>query len=112
MESLSPLKRAALSELIRKARLAKRWSQERLADRAEAALRHEAACLVAQATRHDAADDASLYVAVEVTRHHVATLENCPARPLSDAARRARLLGIVVALELDRARVNQLAGGI
>lgn len=116
MQAIDPRRRAELSILIREARESRRWSQERLADRAEAALRRQARQVDGEystgSTAPEPNGDLGLYLRVEISRHHVATLENCPARPLGDAERRARLMGIVLALGLDRAVVNQLAGGI
>ena len=98
--------RAALSAMIRQAREGKDWSLEQLARAATAASQRRggnARGLPAQA---------GIWAITKLSRHHVSGLESCPASPMSDADKRARLLGVALALDLDRARVNELAGGI
>jgi hypothetical protein len=93
--------RAELGDLIRAARLERGWSRTTLA---RAATRHLAAF-----------EDAERYGIhrVVVLRGVVTYLENgLNTAPLGNAERRAKLLGIALALDLDRAEVNLLAGGV
>lgn len=83
---------AALSDMIEEARAARGWSQEQLA-----------------AAANDATGQVSEDGDLLIERHHIQTLEGSPRFPLS---RRDILLAVVVALELDRAQVNRLAGGL
>ena len=110
MQNLPFEKRAALSKLLRSKRIAAKLGQAALAEAAEDALR-----VAANPTATD--ENREIWGQVEVTWRHVAALENCPARPLENPERVARLLGVVLVLErlevgLDRAQVNQLAGAV
>ena len=98
---LGRVQRVALAEMIEGARKAKGWTQERLA-------------MVATNRLKSAPDDLALagLRAVLVTRRFVQCLENCHPQPMGNAERRARLLGVCLALDLDRAEVNLIAGGI
>lgn len=98
-------KRAALSRLLREALGKRRWSYARLAEKAEQAARHAA---------HEQifASDREICLEISVTRHHIARLLNCPAAPLGCPARRARLLGVALALGIELAKINRLAGGL
>jgi hypothetical protein len=101
-------KRATLSVTIVRARAEKGWSREQLAVEAEAALRQEAGRNGNRATR----EERDLWEAIDITQHAIRTLEGCPSAPLASPERRARLLGVALALGLDRALVNRLAGGV
>ena len=107
MEALDPQQRGDLSRLLRDARLEKGWSVEDLIQYALEALEEQLG-----RSEHLYPDEISSWKRLDITRHHVATLENCPSRPLSDVCRRGRLLAICLALGLDRDQVNRLSGGI
>lgn len=101
-------KRAALSRALREGRERKRWNVDKTAEEAMKLLRQAAQV----DDQHRSPRETRLYREIEISRHHVTTLEHCPATPLSTLERRVRLLGIVLALELDAALINRLAGGI
>lgn len=94
--------RGALAEMIQSARVAKGWTRPRLARAATSRLR-------------ECADDlrrAGL-APVTVTPRMIECLELATSTyPLGNSERRSRLLGIALALDLDRAEVNLIAGGI
>ena len=104
---LSHEARAAFSRYLFDGRRVKGWSQERTAEAAAGAL---AAHLAVDKVIPE--EERTAMAAVEITWQHVAGLEGCPAFPLGSPERRARVLGIVLALGLDRAKINHLAGGI
>lgn len=96
-----------LSRLVRETRLAKGykgWSRSRLARSATAHLERLPAAEL---------ELRGMPVGVKVSTRYVETLEG---RRFESAMltneRRARLLGVVLALELDRELVNRIAGGI
>lgn len=103
-------KRMKLSRLLKDARRRKGWQTERLAEEATRWLAALAASQELSAEEREAA--ANLLAGSGVTTHHVARLENFPAYPMSTPERRVRLLAVVLALGLDRAQVNRLAGGL
>jgi epoxyqueuosine reductase QueG len=49
---------------------------------------------------------------LEITRHHTFHLEHAPSNIFGSHRRRGILLGVCLALKLDRNRINRLAGGI
>ncbi len=100
-------KRAALSEALANARAAKGWSQDRVAEEATSALR-----LAAINEPEASVEEREMWASIEVTRHHVFKVENSPANPISTLERRARLLGLTLALGVDRSLINRLAGGL
>lgn len=94
--------RQALAELVQAARTSKGWTRPRLARVATSRLLHAAETLEVSGLR-----------AVTVTTRHVERIEwALTTYPLGNAERRARMLGIALALDLDRAEVNRIAGGI
>jgi hypothetical protein len=105
-------KRAALSRVLREARDRRGWSQEQAAEHATLALRTAFPAADGNGGSGASGEERAASAAIEITRHHVATLENCPASPISTVARRSRLLGLVLALGLDRGEINRLAGGL
>ncbi len=109
MKNLEPDQRAEIAKLIRGANGQRpiKLSIEALAEAAEQALRR-----AADEEQHATDAERELWRRLEITRHHVATMRNLPARPLNDPERRARLLGIVLALGIDRAAMNRWAGGL
>lgn len=99
-------KRSELSKLISRRRAELGWSYERLAAEATEALWREA--ISERATEAER----ELWEHFEITIRAVTTLENHPRSPLGSPAKRARLLGVALALGLDRGIVNRLAGGL
>lgn len=93
-----------LSRLVRETRLAKGWSRPRLARSATAHLSRLSAAEL---------ELRGMPAGVEATTRYVETLEG---RRFESAMltneRRGRLLGVVLALGLDRELVNRIAGGI
>jgi hypothetical protein len=87
------------------ARRAKNWSLEKTARKAVLAIRS------AHATRDSTtADELVLWSTIEITLVHVAAFEDYHKSPLGTAEKRARLLGIALALDLDPAKVSRAAG--
>ena len=110
-ERLSPEESSALSAMVREARAAKGWSRERLSVEAENAIRARAADF--QSAIFATTERRQLWRNLEITGLQIFWLENRRnAIPLGTAERRARLLGICLALGLDLARVNQICGGL
>lgn len=100
--------RAALSTALRAAREARGWSQEEAAEEAGRMLRAAAA----SSSIASSDDEREVWLSIEVSRYHVAGLESCPAAPLATMESRSRLLGLVLALDLDRGAINRIAGGL
>ena len=107
-QRLSPEESAALSAMIRKARKAKGWSRERLSVEAENELRKRAADF--RSPIFATTERRQLWRTVEVTALSIYRLETAPVLPLGRADRRARLLGVCLALEIDRALINEICG--
>jgi hypothetical protein len=108
MARLDLSKRAALSTALKSARERKRWSQEEASERATEALHRHAASRPEGASP----DELAVFARLEITRRHVVALENCPSAPMATVERRARLLGLALALELDLGPINRLAGAL
>ena len=98
--------RLELTRMLMYARQQRGWSQAILAERAEEALREAAETFQCSAEERAAWLDLTIEIA------DVAALENFPARPLINAKRRGKLLGVALALGLDLAVVNRKAGGL
>lgn len=111
MADIPTERRAALSVLITHARNEKGWSQIELADQATMAVDGLAEAMESAGVAA-AAEEIAAWEGLEITRHHVWHLENCPVRPLHTHERRGRLLAVCLALGVSRDRVNRLAGGI
>lgn len=110
-ERLSLEESEALSAMVRDARTAKGWSRERLSVEAENELRKRAADF--HSAIYATTERRQLWRNLEITGLQIFWLENRRnAIPLGTAERRARLLGICLALGLDLARVNQICGGL
>lgn len=99
-----------LGQKIREARIAKGWSREALSVAAEAALRARAADFLSPL--YATTETRALWRTVEVSFDHVKAMERGPVMPLARGERRARLLGVCLALGLDRAELNEVAGGL
>lgn len=88
------------------ARQQKGWTQEQAAEAATGALREAA-------TQEDAStQEKAVWLNIEISRHSIAGLENSPTNPIATIERRACLLGLALALGLDRSKLNRLAGGL
>lgn len=93
--------RDALAAMVAEAREAKGWSRPQLARFAMRELRASGLEVYGIATN------------VAITAPAITKLETAQGNaPLGTAERRARLLGVALALELDRREVNLIAGGI
>ena len=94
--------RQAIAERIEQARRAKGWTRPRLAQ--------------AATNRLKMSSDELKRGGMEPVTVHVRAVESLEAGlftyPFGNPVRRARLLGIVLALDLDRAEINLIAGGI
>jgi len=99
-----------LATMIRRARDARGWSREALAVEAEACLRDSAADFVTPI--YVTAEERKIWREVDVTSRHIEGLECGPVLPLGRGDRRARLRGVCLALGLDFAEVNRIAGGL
>lgn len=110
--TLEPRARAAVSVLLREAQVklqdgnGGRWSYARIAEDASTALRE------LSSNPGTTAYERRLWESLEVTEDHVRTLMNCPANPTGTDERRAVLLGVCLALNVDLAAMNRHAGGI
>ncbi len=111
MSGIPVEKRSVLSRMIVDARTAKRWSQEELADQATQKIA-ELETIVTGAGGIVSPEERMAWQDLEITRHHVQVLENCPYKPLGTHEKRGRLLAVCVVLNMDRAKVNEVAGGI
>lgn len=107
MRRLELDKRLALSRLIYEARAARGWNQEEAAEAATECLR-----VAAREDEDASTEEREMWQTIEITRHAVSTLENFPSNPIISLARRSCLLGLTLALGLDRAVVNRLCGGV
>lgn len=107
MQALDPVRRGQLSRLLQERRKTLGWNRSELCERAEKALFDRA-----ESDKVASIEERKLWQSVEINIHHVKILENCPAAPLSNRERAARLLGVCLALGLDMGRVNRLAGGL
>lgn len=94
--------RDALAALVQDARRAKGWTRPQLAMIATSRLERIPGDLARAGLEP-----------VAVSKQAIEQLESgAPTQPMGTALRRARLLGIVLALGLDRAEVNLIGGGI
>lgn len=107
VQDLDPVRRGQLSRLIRDRREELGWNRQQLCDRAREALSERA-----QSDRLASPKERKLWKSLVFNRYHLEYMENCPARPLQDLQRRARLLGVCLALRLDVGQVNRIAGGL
>lgn len=107
LATLDPVARAEVSRLLREAKgSGRRWTYESIAETASAELLERSkAPGVSEAERE-------LWERFEVTVSQVRTLLTFPANPTGDPARRAALLGVCLALDVDLAAMNRVAGGI
>ena len=99
-----------LAAMIRHTRDARGWSREALAVEAEACLRSSAADFVTPI--YVTTEERKIWREVDVTSRHIEGLEGRPVLPLGRGERRARLRGVCLALGLDFAEVNRVAGGL
>jgi hypothetical protein len=106
---LSEPKRAAFTLFIVEAMKSRRMSSERLADAATDALSKVGAGPPPPGATDE---EIELWRDMTVTAHEINKLRRFPARPMATPRSRAVLLGVTIALGLDRAQVNRLAGGI
>lgn len=106
---LSRDKRYLLSRYIDEAMKKARVSEERLADMATEALSNLA---TSPAPAGVTQEEMALWSTFIVGRTQVSRLRNFPSRPFSTPYSRAVILGVTIALGLDRATVNRMAGGI
>lgn len=106
---LSPQKRYTLTCYIIEAMEKSGLSEERLADLATDALVRLGGGPIPFGVTED---EMRLWRTHVVTRSEVHGLRDFHARPLATPTSRAVLLGVTIALGLDRATVNRMAGGI
>jgi hypothetical protein len=102
--------RAKLSRMIREARERRGWSQEHLSIEAENALRLAAADF--RSPTYVTSEERVKWREIDISPQHVTRMEGCPWFPLGRGDRRARLRGVCLALGLDFAEVNRIAGGL
>lgn len=104
--TLPPRARGEVSAILLKKKKAGKWTYESLAEAATAALleRSEAPGITE--------DERELWESLEVSVDQIRTLMDCPANPTGDLVRRAALLGVCLALDVDLAAMNRVAGGI
>lgn len=96
--------RAEIAEMISEARKSRGWSRQQVSRAANRLLSTPAVVSELRAAGLRGS---------EIKPNHVATLDGSSTHaPMGNDLRRVRLLGIVLALDLDRARVNLLGGGI
>lgn len=103
-------KSAALGDLLQGARRAKGWSLDRTEEEASTMLR-----LLVESpdlSAHERSVAGRLARDGGVTRYHIANFEDLPRHPLTPVERRIRLMALVLALGVDVAKVNRLAGGL
>lgn len=105
--TLDPLSRAAVSTLILTAKGSDcTWTYESIAEAASSSL------LERSKAPGVSEEERNLWGSFEVTVSQVRTLLNCPRNPTGDPVRRAALLGVCLALDVDLAAMNRVAGGI
>ena len=104
--------RLRLAEAIATGRALRGWSAEQLARQAQSRIRSPSPA----EEEHATTTESRRWSALSVTAHQVRAFESPAnnAHPLGLPERRARLLGIVLALgdAIDRQAVNRAAGGI
>lgn len=109
-QALSPEATEKLAETLRAARMAKGWSREKLSVEAEEALRRRAGDF--RSPLFATTETRQLWRSIEISSMDIYHMEKRPVLPLGRDHRRARLLGVCLALELDRALINEIAGGV
>lgn len=109
-EHLPPESRQALGRMILEAREAHGWSRERLSVEAEECLRKAARDFVTPI--YVTSEERVLWREIDITSNHIQALEAGPVLPLGRGPRRARLRGVCLALGLDFAEINRIAGGL
>lgn len=112
--NLPPERRAQLSAMIEEGMKRTRLGPTELAAEAQTMLRtaalHRDFSWVGGV--EPMAREVELWLSLRITKRHIEGLLNCPARPLANPERVARLLAVCLVLGLDRAKVNRLAGGV
>ena len=100
----------ALAAKIRGAREIKGWSRERLSVEAENSLRIAAADFMTPI--FVTTEERQIWREIEISSRCIELMERRPVLPLGRGDRRARLRGVCLALGLDFAEVNRIAGGL
>ena len=110
--NLPPERRASLSAMIEEGMKKLKLGPSAMARLAEHKLRSIAHAGFQLEGVRTTKSDVVLWASLLVTKRHIEGLLNCPARPLANPERVARLLAVCLVLGLDRAKVNRLAGGV
>ena len=109
MGKIPEKKRAELSRLIRSSRESLGWSQEELAEKALEALW----LLDRNASgMHHTDEEIEIWKGIEIGRHHIRGLENCPSSPLGTTEKRGRLFAVARVLGLSFNQINKVSGGV